>query len=227
MCSVVGWVHWGGAEVSKASIERGNAFNQPRPYDWRVIFSFFNFGLDPIQVILHFFTKDPVGFLWLADHMSNSENSPRWWKSPMIHCIHLESMISMINYPASFHGYFCNCLGLPPHLVTKVVIPVARARCCCGGHRMWRGPCHSQRSGYQRGLKIAGLGEHINGIWCVLYIFQSKTNYLADIPSFFGLHFLFLYDFNCGFCIAWRLCFFSLQVLTNSFHRWSLCTRMP
>ena len=40
-------------------------------------FSFFNFSLDSIQVILHFFTKDPVGFLWLADHMSNSENSPR------------------------------------------------------------------------------------------------------------------------------------------------------
>ena len=119
-----------------------------------------------------------------------------------------DSMISMISYPASFHGYFCNCLGLPP-LVAKVVIPVARARCCCGGHRMWRGPCHSQRSGYQRGPKKWPVWVNTSMAYGVLlYIFQSKTNYLADIPSFFGYIFTF-----CMISImdsVWHdLCFFS------------------
>ena len=47
------FVSLGGAEVSKASIERGNAFNKPQAYDWRVIFSFWSI-LDQISFKLSF-----------------------------------------------------------------------------------------------------------------------------------------------------------------------------
>ena len=218
LTNVFGWVHWGG-EVSKASIERGNAFNQPRSYDWWVFFSFFNIWTRFRSSHPSLFHKRTCWFPLVGWSGVKIREFTEMMKIPMkLHPSWIHDQLS-----CQFSCYFCNCLGLPPTWWPKVVIPVARARCCCGGHRMWRGPCHSQRSGYWRGPKIADLGAHINGIWCfVIYFFNQKR--ISRYSSIFGLHFLFLYDFKDGFCIAWLhdLCFFSLKVLTNSFHLWSL-----
>ena len=94
-----------------------------------------------------------------------------------------DSMISMISYPASFHGYFCNCLGLAPP-GGQGGYPSCKSAVLLWWSSNVAGALPFPAFGWlARPEKMAGLGEHINGIWCFVIHFSIK-NKLSSRYSF-------------------------------------------